>query len=229
MSVNSLEESLKGGYNGLYGEVVTSDCYRLKSVKKQPDVIIDIGGNVGVFARYARTIFPDAVIVSVEPNPDNLAVYEKFTHDLHTMCIPAALGKGKIYHGLTACNGSGETYLSSGLGYPEKQMDAACGPDLEVSQVSTVTLQEVLQSILFPGDTYLLKIDCEGAENCIWQDPEAMEVLRGADYLCMELHWYALSGNLSEEVKAVTLAALKTLEETHHCELDGVHFWATKR
>ena len=68
--MGKLEESLNGGYKGLYGEVVDRDEYHLRDLADVvsindpkfihdpghprgfnfiPDVVIDLGANVGVF------------------------------------------------------------------------------------------------------------------------------------------------------------------------------------
>jgi hypothetical protein len=131
------------------------------------------------------------------------------------------------YHGLNACNGSGETYLSPGLGYSKEGLDAR--GDVLASAVPTRSLQDIIKACWKPGLKTVVKIDCEGAENTIWQDEEAMSLLHQMDYLAIELHYYSLTGAEQTEVRAVTDFALKSLEATHDCELDHVYFWATKR
>ena len=37
--VDHLNQTLNGGYNGLYGEVVTEDCYHLKTLDFVPEMI----------------------------------------------------------------------------------------------------------------------------------------------------------------------------------------------
>lgn len=232
MIVDTLEQTLNGGYGGLYGEVVTEDTYRLKQVRFQPDIVFDIGANVGIFTRYARALFPKAKIVAVEPNPENCAHFRKFTDRNNIWLMEYALGKGELFHGTTARNGSGETYLSAGLGYPlEDMIEAVNRRDLglESSTVPAMTLEEIVASRWRKGEKMLLKIDCEGAENTIWGDRKSMDILRQADYLAMEVHDYALNGTEHKKVVEATFKALASLEKTHQCERDGVHFWATKK
>lgn len=227
-----LEETLNGGYLGLYDEVVVSDTYRIKELKFVPDLIIDMGCNIGIFTRFARSLFPNAFIVSVEPNEENIEIAKHFTpEDDKILFINKAIGKGQIYHGLTAANGSGETYLSSGLGYPKDKMDAAADDRLgiEKSYVKTIMPAELISKFAKPGDKVLVKIDVEGAENSIFSDPGSMAALRKVDYLCMEIHRYALTGIEWQEVQDITKEALDSFKDTHFTELDGVHFWATKK
>lgn len=221
-----LEETLNGGYRGLYGEVVTCDIYRLRSLPFEPDVIFDIGGNVGVFTRFAAQLFPQAErIVAVEPDPHNIAIFKHHTTDPRVVLLERALGHGPIYHGLTAVNGSGETYLSVGLGYSKFQT----GATIELSNVPAISLSEVFHPYWRPGMKTLIKIDCEGAENCLWHDAASMAILKMADYLCMELHSFAVNAEERDEVIRQTDMALKVLESTHHCEREHVHFWALKK
>lgn len=225
-----LEQELGGELPGLYGEVVTMGTYRLNSVQFQPDVVFDIGANVGIFSRFARTLFPSALIVAVESHPDNCRVFKEHTNDSRIVLIECALGSGtSLFHGTTARNGSGETYLSAGLGYPLELMEDAASKraGLELSPVSSVSLPLLFDS--YVGDLVLMKIDCEGAENCIWDDEEAMDVLRNVDYLAMEIHTYAHNGKELDRVREAERTALRSLEDTHVCARDGVHFWATKR
>lgn len=245
---NTLEQTLKGGYKGLYGEVVERDTYYLRDLpdivsinppyevhqkghKKKinfiPDVIIDLGANVGIFSRYARKLFPDALIVSVEPNEENFLTFKKFTHDNNTICLNKAIGIGNIWHGLSAANGSGETYLSEGLGYPQSEF--LKDTTVEKSTIETIMPNELIKKYVKGSDKFIVKIDIEGAENFIFTHKPSMDALRAANYICMELHWFAQHGGLSEEVKEKTTEALKSFDRTHICELDNQHFYAVKK
>src|ERR1044072_3477914 len=161
MIVDRLEDTLNGGYKGLYGEVVEADCYRLRQLKFIPDIIFDVGANIGVFARFARELFPGALIVSVEPNFENRVHYTKFTKPhSRTVILNKALGMGPIYHGLTARNGSGETYLSAGLGYPKELMEKAVAEKqgLELAMAASVPLSSLIDRFWFPGAKCVLKV-----------------------------------------------------------------------
>jgi len=221
-----LEETLNGGYGGLYGEVVTEDCYRLRKLKFVPDIIFDIGANIGIFTRFAQTLFPNVTIVAVEPHPQNCEDFKRFTPFRDDILLfQAALGSsGKVFRGTTAPNGAGESYLTPGLGFPEEDLKQTH----ERVPVPCLTLDDIIGQLPFLGEKQLIKIDCEGGENSIWQHPPSMEALRKIDYIAMELHDYAM-GTEHSKVVEVTNTALKSLEATHDCERNGVYFWATKR
>lgn len=228
--VQTLDETLNGGFRGLHSEVVESDVYRLRTLDFQPDVVFDVGANVGVFSRHARSLFPHSLIVAVEPHPENLVHFKKFTKDPHLVLHEAALGFGSIYHGLTARNGSGETYLPTGLGYPMDAMhrEALRGVALELAACDTICLAELVDRYYEPGMRCVMKIDCEGAENCIWEHLASMNALLKMEYICMELHYYALTAKELPAVKEVTDKALRRLSQTHRLEREHVHLYARK-
>lgn len=224
---DTIEET--DGYQGLHGEVATEDIYRLRKLDFVPDVIIDLGGNIGVFAIHARSLFPDALIVSVEPNPTNAEHYRRFVKPdgVKTTLIEAAIARGAVYRSTTAANRAGECYISGGLGYPSSGL--ANAENMEAVNVETVTLSQIVGLYADHGKKkFALKIDIEGNEHTIFTSPTQMEFLRLADYICMEVHFYALNSGLTNEVNEKTMAALNSLKDTHAIELDNVNFWATK-
>lgn len=218
-----LEQSLNGGYKGLYGEVVTEDTYRLRSLNFVPDVVFDFGGNVGVFARYAQSLWPSATIISVEPHPDNIAVYKHYTKG--TILIEKAIGMGEIWHPKGAPNGAHESYLSTGLGY-EGMQDA---PNIEAVNIPTIMPDEIIDQYLKPGMKSALKLDIEGAENCLWEHPASIKAMQRIDYLCFELHYFALTGKLKNNVVEKTMAAMDAFRQTHIIEMDHIYVWALKK
>lgn len=226
-----LEETLNGGFNGLFGEVVTEDTYKIKELQFVPDVAIDMGANVGVFTRYIRSLFPDCLIIAIEPDEENFKWLKYFTYGNEKIIfINKAIGEGKVFHGTTAANGSGEVYLNSGLGYPEGKMIDAVENKLgmEESSVETIMLDEIYNTYLKEGNKFIVKCDIEGNEHKVLDHLPSMEVLHKADYIAMEVHFYAMTGEEIDDVNYYIRKHLKSLRTTHSCWLEGVHFWATK-
>jgi FkbM family methyltransferase len=180
-----------------------------------PDTILDLGGNVGCFSRYVRKLFPGATIIAVEPNPGNCEVFRQNTQGV--TLIEAAIGKGDVYH-LPGANGAMEVYLSIGLGYASF--------DLPKSGVKSMMLTDLKRYI--KGKT-LLKLDIEGSETVIFNDPESVELMKTFDYICIELHYFASDGATMEDVINKTDEVLNSLSETHYTRRDGVYFYARKR
>lgn len=230
--IDNIEDSLNGGYAGLYGEVVTEDVYKLKSLKNDFNVIFDLGANVGIFTRYARELFPNALIVSVEPNEENFNILTKFTKIGNWIAINKAIGKGQLWHNLGAVNGSGESYVSSGLGYNHSEMHVLekLGKGVERSKIETILPRDLIKQYAKEGDKILMKIDIEGGEHAIFEDKESLELLKKCDYICMELHLYALyAGKLYDDVVKKIGEFIGELMKTHLVTLNNMDLTATKK
>jgi FkbM family methyltransferase len=230
MIVKTLKETLNGGFDGLYGEVVTEDCYRLRRLSFDPDIIFDLGANVGVFARYARTLFPRAKIISVEPDAENCEHFRKFTTDGNTILIEAAIGKGEIYHFREVRNGAMAVYLSEGLGYsPAAMKELTEEGHVEKIRMDTILPWNLIAGYYRSSMRSVMKIDIEGAENAIFEDSASIDCLKLMDYITMELHFFAHTGKELPEVRRKTMQALSELVDTHVCEMEGPIFRATKK
>lgn len=228
--MNELKDTLNGGYNGLFGEVVTDDCYKLRQLNFIPDVIIDCGANVGVFTRFAKELFPDALIVAVEPHKENCEVFKRHC-PIDVILLQKAIGKGQLWHNLGASNGSGESYVSSGVGYEHEAMvkESVNGKSVESSPIQTVMPKEFIDTYVKEGQKFIIKIDIEGGEHAIFSDEESMKAIAKADYVCMELHLFALHGGTMYETMALKLGeAIGRLMMTHSVSMDNVNMWAKK-
>jgi FkbM family methyltransferase len=242
-----LKQSLgpNGEYDALFGEVVTYDVYHVKDVPNivscndpnyvhwqghsgivfTPDTVLDLGANVGIFSRYARELWPNATIIAVEPNGWNQSVFEEHTKGV--TLIKAAIGLGQLYHCNGAVNGAHESYLSKGLGYNQLAFDELNKLGItEDSNVPSVMLTDLKK---YCNGKVLLKLDIEGNETIIFNDPESMELMKTFEYICMELHYFASDGSVLDSVKAKTAEALESLKETHNTRFDHIYFYATKR
>jgi len=214
----ALEDSLGGNYHSLYGEVVTYDIYEVNKVADivsvndpnyvhwkgheginfVPDVVLDLGANVGIFSRYARSLWPDALIVAVEPNESNQAVFEEFTNDPKIILLKNAIGNGQIYQCQGAVNGAHESYLSLGLGYNQLAFDTNGTLKNPIKGIMLTDLKK------YCNGKVLLKLDIEGNETVIFNDPASMELMKTFEYIAIELHYFANDGEQLEVVKAKT-------------------------
>ncbi len=212
-------------YRGLHGEVATEDIYRLKELTFAPDLIVDIGANVGVFARFAWELWPDAKIVCVEPNPGNFTELDACCPPGDVVLMNAAIGSGKMWRSRGAVNGPGETYLSVGLGYDTESFDDSYEP----VEVDTISLADLFALYWKPGRKSLVKMDCEGGENAIIRDPASVAALQRADYITAELHFHAAHGGKLAEVRNETFAWMADLMATHRLEYIHPMLYATRK
>jgi len=211
MIAETVEQTLNGGFLGLYGEVVTEDTYKLKSLKFVPDAILDLGANVGIFTRYASSLFPLAKIISVEPDSGNFIHLTKFTHPKNTVFINKAIGIGSVYHLPNAENGAHEKYVSVGVG------DYRSGQE---TNIETIMLDELVNRYTMPWDFVVLKCDIEGNEVVLWDHKPSLDAMRKIDYIAMETHWWE---------KERRNLVLESFRETHDCEISEYLFYATKK
>lgn len=204
----------------LFKEICRADCYRLRKVPFVPDVIFDIGANVGVFTSYARFLFPRATIISVEPNPRNWELLLRHTGHLPDVWYAQkALGVGKIWHKTQHCltapwYGGMESYVSQAHLGSHAGMRPA-------DEIVSVSLDALVATGAAPADKLLVKIDIEGGEDYLPTHRPSMEALRRIDYLTMELHPFATVGDL----------LMHHMADTHDCFADPEHnyFQATRR
>lgn len=218
------------GFGGLLHEIEVDDCYKLKALDFQPDIVLDLGGNIGTFARFARKVFPDCKVISVEPDIENHTHFLKFTSDENILVINKAVGTGKIWHYTNYVDGAHQTYLSSGLGYPESGMVGTVEEGHMVKvEIETVMPDVLINEYVKEGQKSMVKIDIEGNEHAIFTHKPSMEALKKIDYIAMEVHFYALNGAYIQEVREKTMAALHEFDETHNWYLDNVNFYARKK
>lgn len=112
--------------------------------------ILDIGGNCGAFALWAKFAYPNAEIHSYEPFDKNCEFFKRNTanfHDIHLhQCAVGDQTKNKLYVGKNNC-GEGSQYQ----GYEQLEEYV----EITVVDPSTLPSYEIV------------KLDCEGAEEFI--------------------------------------------------------------
>jgi FkbM family methyltransferase len=157
-----------------YNSIVNEDLYKLKSlVGKNINYIIDIGANIGVFSRYASSLFPNAQILSIEPCKE---IFE---------CLKANTSS---YNNITP--------LNFAFGY-----DGYCQIDLDnkfqlssrfsnksFGNIKTLSLKSLF-SIFNINGNYMIKMDCEGAEEYIVNNKDSEEIIIKSLLTSMEVHF----------------------------------------
>lgn len=210
------------------GEVVDCDVYGIRGLDINPAVVFDFGANVGTFTEHARAVFPEAIVVAVEPDADNFRfLSHAHSHDSKVVLINKAIGAGDLYRSLSAKNGAMECYLSPGLGYPAARMKR--DGRLELVKVQTVLPDALIAEYSPNGMSFAIKMDIEGAEASVLVHRPSIEAMKRADYIAAEIHKYALTGELTDEVNRKTDAALAEFETTHDCSMTHIIWRAKKR
>jgi len=139
---------------------------------------VDIGANCGTVSIMARILFPDARIIAIEPCRETFS-HLQFYMNWGVECYNFAMGDGTelsfqkgSHSGLNQFSSSEEASYSKGL-----------------YRVPSQTLPNIFKAFnVVPP--YILKIDCEGGERFLLNDPACKDVVRGSLQTCMELHKY---------------------------------------
>lgn len=186
----------------IFKEILYQQEYRYltelqRKLKLDVRYIIDAGANIGTATVYLKSVFPEAAIVSIEPEADNFAMLQKNIQGLD---------------GVTAFKGglwNKESWLEVRSGFRDKERElsfyvAEVGESERTNNsISGITVDGIKAKWSFPG-VDILKIDIEGAERYLFASLEdCRRILAGVRILAIEVHEevvdkWALVGYLEE-------------------------------
>ena len=156
----SLDLPIEKSLNWVFRDVILDDEYGLKSLTYKPRTIIDIGANVGIFSLWAGINFPDAVIHAYEPNQSLLDYLGRNLKQVGAKIFSEGVSEG---------DGRGD-FTQNG-----ESMIGQCTSS-ESGEVPVVSLNTAIKRI--GGAVDLLKIDCEGEEWSILNDPAGFDQVK---------------------------------------------------
>ncbi len=141
--------------------------------------IIDIGSNIGLATLYFNEFFPNARIISIEPDDDNFRVLGLNTHSFKNIEIlqtaiwddSKKLSKNNSFR-------DGRDWSTSFKEY---------NSNIDIDFVNAKTIAEILMEKDI-SHVSLLKIDIEGAEGNIFSNEENVKFLNFVDVLALEIH-----------------------------------------
>jgi FkbM family methyltransferase len=143
----------------------------------KPDLVLDVGANIGQFALVARDAFPNTPIISFEPLPQAAEVLSKVMNgDRNFQLKNFALGEtpSKQMINVTQKNDS-----SSLLGLSTKHQDLYGSKVANQIEIEVKKLDDALSTAEL-GKSTLLKIDTQGFE---------LAVLKGAQKHFKNIKW----------------------------------------
>jgi len=152
------------------------DEYGLKSLHHYPKTIVDIGANIGLFSQMAGLLFPEAKIHSYEPNFRLHGYLNKNLVQVDAKFFPDAVG------------------AEAGMGRSLDTGDSRTGVFEKGGDTPIVALSTVLERI--GGMIDLLKIDCEGGEWDIFENPIPFGKVR-----TIRMEYHLLDGKSLEDLK----------------------------
>jgi FkbM family methyltransferase len=208
----------------LYLNAGRSDEYKFRRIGFVPDTVYDIGADCGSVTMFVQSLFPNAKIVAVEPNPWSFPRLAK-----NSACFPlivpvnAAVGTGPMFEPPT-CESPLQWLVvdSSAAAYDETW---------PVSKVPSVTLAELYAQ--HGGERYAVKVDCETAEVGIMRHAASRQVLLNSSYFAAELHFWGRTHELMMEAVDTINRFLFELAQTHTLYTYSYgacgHVWAKRR
>lgn len=176
-----LSDPSSPGTLGAVVREIRKDEYHLDEIDFRPgDVVVDVGGHVGVFSTYLARRHPYVRVICFEPVPDNFAALRA---NLERNGVANVEARNEA---VTADGRELEiaVHLSANSGGGSAQRRTLDVPGHRRYRVPSTTLDTVLAS-LPEGRCKLLKIDCEGSEHEILR---ATTGLAGVEYLRGEFH-----------------------------------------
>ncbi len=143
-------------------------------ISRPQPVLVDVGANVGEFARRLRAQFPAATICAFEPVAATFAKLQENVRDLNVRCFNVGLGRQEatapIYRS------SREDLSSLASLYPEVARSTHCFADTVAETIRLRTLDAVAAEQQWDAIDFL-KIDTEGNEFAVLQGAE--NLIRG--------------------------------------------------
>ena len=159
-----------------YWQVFVDKEYEIKSIKN-PSVIIDAGANIGLASIYFATRFPEAHIIAIEPEDSNFQMLTKNVAPYANITvIHAALWNENKQINLVdpgLGNSGFMTFNNDNPSFVARHLVDAMTLDCIIDQFKT-------------GHIDILKIDVEGAEMEIFENPELW--IGNVGSMIVELH-----------------------------------------
>lgn len=172
----------KGTSDGaLFRQIFYNGEYDL-AVPFKPEYIIDGGGNIGFFAVLMANRFPDATIISIEPDSNNFAQLKKNTA-YYKNIIPVQSG---IWNKEVSLQVIDKGYGKWGLMVKEV-------PDGTADSFRAVSIAGLMHQYNFPR-LDIIKLDVEGAEEFIFAD-HYKDWMSKTKMMIIELHERMKSGS----------------------------------
>lgn len=195
------------GVKAAFAELLFGDCYDLENVTSPTATVLDIGGNVGIFALAARKAFPGAVIHSYEPNP-NLEKYLK---------VQASAASSRCFMEAVETE---DGFVSLEF---ETESVRTVSHVTESSAIPATAFRKTIERL--GGKVDFAKVDCEGAEWHLWQDHAAWQ---NVWHLAAEYHLF--SGHTHEEAHAaVTNLGFQVLKQERDEAVGLIHATRIKK
>lgn len=142
--------------------------------------IVDCGANVGYTAAYLLNAYPDAKLLAIEPDAANFAMLQRNLEPYGARAVPV--------HGAVWAKGCRRVKVDRGQQGDGLDWSVTVAPTADPTGVPAFDLDTLVADYAPAGRGIdLLKVDIEGAEKPLFEDPEAQWPERTHN-LCVEPH-----------------------------------------
>ncbi|WP_328891783.1 FkbM family methyltransferase [Streptomyces sp. NBC_00316] len=156
----------------MYDEIFRQGCYDGLELGDAPTVF-DAGGNIGMFALYIKSKYPDAEVNSFEPMPNNIELFRKNVelHGLSKVTLhETALGSTPesgvefSFFPLLPANSTRYPEIKEGPKAQMAEQHQDLAEEFYTAEQVTVDVERLAAFLPQDRDIDLLKVDVEGAE-----------------------------------------------------------------
>lgn len=160
-----------------FRQIFIQDAFSFLPIR--PRTILDLGGYIGLASLALAQRYPDARILLVEPDPDNFLLAELNCRPFPNItCLRAGVWS-KAGH-LTVDNRT--------LGDWGIMMREVAETDAPPLRIACHSVGDLIERAGFSGGVDFLKIDIEGSEKALFDDPNAHEWVDRCKVISCELH-----------------------------------------
>jgi len=180
-----------------FNEIIRDDFYDFRKYKEgEFKAILDIGANVGFFSIFARMRHPQTPVFAVEPCFETRKMLSYNCKHLNINLFSFALGVENLKF-MKYPNSGSHQFRKDAAGYA----------------VDAKSLPEIMELIKQNGEDVFIKVDCEGGERALLDNPESDKIIRRCTQLSGEIHFGKLFSNMPPY--ETWIEWLKKFKDTH--------------
>ncbi len=173
----------------IYQEVLLDKGYELE-LHQKPEVIIDLGANIGLSSISFLQQFPHAKVIAIEPSLKNFKLLEQnLSYYPNAIAVHAAIWN---QDGPLNLQGADDDFMTF-------TVDPSHSKDSVISQVEGVTMSTLMKRFDI-GHVDLLKVDIEGAEQELFET--AKDWIDQVEAIVIESHERFRSGCMRNYYRA---------------------------
>ncbi len=173
----------------IFKQIFLEEQYKLiNSLVNDPKYIIDAGGNIGLAARYFNKVYPEATVISIEPDEINADYLKRNVSEIENIkYLQVALWHRQCNLKIINPKDSPSSFMVN--------------ENKDLGNIEAVTINDIMLQFNLPYID-ILKIDIEGAEKELFENnPQSW--LPKVKCLIIELHDNYKKGAAKAFVKAI--------------------------